>query len=97
MVIQSWNRNWNELSNYFQYSYRIRKLIYTNNAVEGFHRQIRKVTKTKGNFPNDMALLKLVYLATQKIEEKWTKPLANWALTISQLSIIFKERLNDRL
>ena len=63
LVIQSWQNNWNELSAYFQYDKSIRKIIYTTNAVEGFHRQIRKVTKTKGAFPTDMSLLKLVYLA----------------------------------
>ena len=65
LVIQSWQNNWNELSAYFQYDKSIRKIIYTTNAVEGFHRQIRKVTKTKGAFPTDMSLLKLVYLARE--------------------------------
>ena len=72
VVIESWQRNWEQLSQYFQYTEPIRKIIYTTNAVEGFHRQIRKVTKTKGAFTNDMALLKLVYLATKNIEKKWT-------------------------
>ena len=79
IVIKSWNSNWDKLSTYFQYTASIRKLIYTTNAVEGFHRQVRKVTKTKGAFPNDMALLKLIYLASRNIEKKWTKPLPNWA------------------
>lgn len=61
IVIKSWNNNWDKLSTYFQYDEYVRKLIYTTNAVEGFHRQVRKVTKTKGAFPNDMALLKLIY------------------------------------
>ncbi|TAG39674.1 MAG: IS256 family transposase, partial [Cytophagia bacterium] len=60
---------------------------------EGYHRQIRKVTKTKGAFTSDMALLKLIYLTTKNIEKKWTKPLANWSVTVSQLSIIFGDRL----
>ena len=81
-VLSSWNRNWDRLSNYFQYSYRIRKLIYTTNPVEGFHRQVRKITKTKGNFTADMALLKLVYLAVKNIEQKWTQPLQKWSLTM---------------
>ena len=62
-------------------------------TIEGFHRQIRKVTKTKGAFTNDMALLKLVYLASQRIAEKWTMPLQNLGLTMQQLSILFEERL----
>lgn len=61
--------------------------------MEGFHRQIRKVTKTKGAFTNDMALLKLVYLATKNIEKKWTSPLQNWGLTIQQLCIKFENRI----
>jgi putative transposase len=94
VVIESWNRNWEELSQYFEYTEPIRKIIYTTNAVEGFHRQVRKVTKTKGAFTNDMALLKLVYLATKNIEKKWTSPLHNWCLTIQQLYIKFGDRIS---
>ncbi|NLU96303.1 IS256 family transposase [Chitinophaga sp. Ak27] len=97
VVIDSWRRNWDKLSTYFQYSEAIRRLIYTTNTIEGFHRQVRKVTKTKGAFTSDMALLKLIYLATQNIQKKWTQPLQNWSLTVSQLSIIFGERLKLRL
>ena len=93
IVIQSWENNWEKLTTYFQYTAPIRKLIYTTNAVEGYHRQIRKVTKTKGAFPSDMALLKLVYLATKNIEKKWTSPLQNWSLTVQQLAIKFGDRL----
>ena len=92
-VIKSWRTNWENLSTYFQYDTHIRRTIYTTNPVEGYHRQIRKVTKTKGPFPNDMALLKLLYLATQNIHEKWTQPVQNWALTIQQLKIRFGERM----
>lgn len=83
VVIDSWKRNWNKLTTYFQYSAGIRKLIYTTNTIEGFHRQVRKITKTKGAFPSDIALLKLIYLASQNIQKKWTQPLQNWGLTIS--------------
>ena len=93
VVIESWQNNWEELSQYFQYTPPIRKIIYTTNAVEGYHRQIRKVTKTKGAFTNDMALLKLVYLATRNIEKKWTSPLQNWSLTVQQLYIKFGDRI----
>ena len=93
IVIKSWRNNWHKLSTFFKYAADIRRMIYTTNTIEGFHRQIRKVTKTKGAFTNDMALLKLVYLASQRIAEKWTMPLQNWALTIQQLSIIFEGRL----
>lgn len=94
VVIESWQRNWEQLSQYFQYTEPIRKIIYTTNAVEGFHRQVRKVTKTKGAFTSDMALLKLVYLATKNIERKWTSPLHNWSLTVQQLYIKFGDRID---
>jgi putative transposase len=93
IVIESWQRNWEELSQYFEFTEPIRRIIYTTNAVEGFHRQVRKVTKTKGAFVNDMALLKLVYLATKNIEKKWTSPLHNWSLIIQQLYIKFGQRI----
>ena len=93
VVITSWNNNWHKLSTYFKYTVDIRKLIYTTNTIEGFHRQVRKVTKNKAAFTSDMALLKLIYLAQRNISKKWTQPLHNWSLTVSQLSIIFGERL----
>lgn len=93
IVIKSWRNNWHKLSTFFKYTADIRRLIYTTNTIEGFHRQIRKVTKTKGAFTNDMALLKLVYLASQRIEQKWTMPLQNWSLTMQQLCIMFEGRM----
>lgn len=93
VVIKSWQTNWHKLSTYFAYDEQIRRLIYTTNAVEGFHRQVRKITKTKGAFPNDMALLKLIYLAVENISRKWTSPLQNWALTAQQLHIKFGDRM----
>jgi len=92
IVIKSWRENWDRLSNYFQFTAGIRRLIYTTNAVEGYHRQIRKVTKNKGVFPNDTALEKLVYLAYRNIRKKWTMPIANWAIIAGQLSIRFGDR-----
>jgi transposase-like protein len=97
VVIDSWHRNGSKLTTYFKYPADIRTLIYTTNAIEGFHRQIRKVTKTKAAFTSDMALLKLIYLATINIQKKWTQPLKNWSLTISQLSIIFGGRIKLEL
>jgi putative transposase len=93
IVLNSWRNNWHKLSTYFDYNPEIRRLIYTTNPIEGFHRQVRKVTKTKGAFPTDMALLKLVYLATKRIEQKWTSPLHNWSLTVQQLAIKFGNRM----
>lgn len=94
IVIKSWQDNWHKLSTYFKYTADIRRIIYTTNTVEGFHRQVRKVTKTKGAFPNDDALLKLVYLAYRNARKKWTQPLQNWSLTVSQLAIHFEGRLS---
>lgn len=93
VVIESWERNWEELSTYFEYTEPIRRIIYTTNAVEGFHRQVRKVTKTKGAFTSDMALQKLVYLSVKNIQKKWTSPLQNWSLTIQQFYIKFGKRI----
>ena len=93
VVIESWQRNWEKLTTYFSYPEAIRRLIYTTNTIEGYHRQIRKVTKTKGAFTSDMSLLKLIYLATENIQKKWTMPLSNWSITVSQLSIIFGDRV----
>jgi len=91
IVIKSWRNNWHKLSTYFKYTEHIRKLIYTTNMVEGFHRQVRKVTKTKGAFTSDMALLKLIYIATMQIMKKWTMPRQEWGLTVQQLAIHFGE------
>lgn len=92
-VIQSWRRNWNRLSNYFKYPQPIRTLIYTTNTVEGYHRMVRKITKSKGAFTSDMAMLKLVYLATTNFQNKWNSPLRDWPDIYNQLSIYFEERI----
>ena len=97
IVLKSWHDNWEELTIFYQYDEHIRKIIYTTNAVEGFHRQIRKVTKTKGAFPTDMALMKLIYLATENISKKWTQPIPNWGLTIQQFCIKFGDRMKIEL
>ena len=73
-------------------NFNIRRLIYTTNTVEGYHRQVRKVTKTKGVFTSDDSLIKLVYLAYRNIRKKWTMPLANWSLIAQQLCIRFENR-----
>ncbi len=92
-VLESWRNNWSKLTTYFRYDAMVRKLIYTTNTIEGYHRQIRKVTKTKGAFTSDMALLKLMYLAHNNIKQKWTMPLANWGQTAQKLAIWFPERM----
>ena len=97
IVINSWKNNWDELSAYFQYTEPIRRIIYTTNTIEGFNRQIRKITKTKGGFNNDDSLKKLVYLVYKNISKKWQKSIPNWAEIISQFAIIFQERLEPYL
>ena len=97
MVIKSWQTKWDFLSAYFKYSAEIRRLIYTTNAIEGFHRQVRKYTKSKGAFTSEGALVKLIYCAYQRIRQKWNQPIHNWALVISQLDIYFDGRLKIEL
>lgn len=93
-VFKSWHNNWENLSAFFAYPEEIRKVMYTTNIIEGFHRQVRKITKTKGAFNSDMALLKLVYMATMNMVEKWSQPINNWGPIASKLYIIFGERAN---
>lgn len=93
LVIDSWYRNWSKLSTYFKYDPEIRKMIYTTNTIEGLHRQFRKVSKNKGAFPNDEALLKLLYLAHKDISRKWTAPLTNWKQIAQRLCIWFPDRM----
>ena len=97
IVIKSWRKKWPNLSVYFKYPADIRRVIYTTNAIEAVHRQFRKLTKTKGAFPNENSLLKLLYMGIQNASKKWTMPLQNWNLTLSQLSIYFEGRLDDVL
>ena len=97
LVIKSWRRKWANLSVYFKYPPDIRRVIYTTNAIEAVHRQFRKLTKTKGAFPNENSLFKLLYMGIQNASQKWTMPLQNWNLTLSQLSIYFEGRLDDVL
>lgn len=97
IVFQSWRNKWENLSVYFQYPADIRRVIYTTNVIESVHRQFRKLTKTKGAFPNDESLLKLLFMGIKNAEQKWTRPIQNWSLTISQLAIHFEGRLDNAL
>ena len=90
----SWRTNWANLSTYFKYPQEVRKLIYTTNAIEGFNRQLRKVTKSKSVFPTDDSLLKMLYLAMMDITKKWTGRRQDWGQIHSQLEIYFAERLD---
>jgi putative transposase len=97
IVIKSWRNNWERLSQYFKYPEDIRRIIYTTNTIEAVHRQFRKLTKTKGAFPSQNSLLKLLYMGIQNATKKWTMPIQNWSLTISQLAIFFEGRLDKEL
>lgn len=97
IVLNSWQNKWENLSVYFRYPADIRKVIYTTNIIESVHRQFRKLTKTKGGFPNENSLLKLLYMGIQNAQQKWTMPVWNWSLTISQLAIFFEGRLDKYL
>ncbi len=93
LAIKSWRKNWHEIATFFKYPPEIRKIIYTTNTIEGYHRQLRKVTKSKSIFPNDEALLKMLYLATKDVTGKWTTRIQNWGTILAQFSIYFEERL----
>ena len=93
IIVRSWEQNWLELTTYFSYPSEIRKLIYTTNIVESYHRQLRKVTKSKTAYPTDDALRKIIYLATMEISKKWTMPIRDWSSCISQFVIQFSDRL----
>lgn len=92
-ILRSWDTNWNELNTYFKYPQEVRRLIYTTNAVEGFHRMLRKFTKTKTVYPTDDAVRKSVYLSIQEISKKWSMPIRDWGIIIGQLMIFFEDRL----
>jgi len=91
-AITSWEENWENLSNYFEYPLELRKIIYTTNTIENLNRGIRKYTKTKTQFPNENAASKSIYLAVKNIEEAWIRPIPQWGLILNQYLIIFEHR-----
>ncbi len=97
IIIRSWENNWLELTAFFKFPYEIRKMIYTTNVIEGYHRYLRKVTKTKTAYPTDESLIKIVYLATVEASKKWTMPLRDWKTCVSQFAIYFGDRLEPEL
>lgn len=91
-AIRSWENNWTELSTFFDFPAEIRRLIYTTNTIEGYNRQLRKVTKNKTVFPTAKSVRKVLYLAHMNIRKKWSKPILNWAKIRNQLAIHFEGR-----
>ena len=94
-ISRSWRENWANLSTYFKYPQEVRRLIYTTNSIEGFNRQLRKVTKTRSVFPTDDSLFKMLYLAMVDITKKWTGRQRDWSVLYAQLSIYFAERMPE--
>ena len=94
-ISQSWRSNWANLSTYFKYPQEVRRLIYTTNAIEGFNRQLRKVTKAKSVFPTDDSLLKMLYLAMIDITKKWTGRRQDWSIIHAQMALYFAERMPE--
>jgi putative transposase len=92
-IVQSWRRNWERIIPFFDYPAEIRKVIYTTNAIESVNMSLRKVTKSRGSFPNDDALIKLYYLALRNISKKWTMPIQNWKAALNRFTIMFEERM----
>ncbi|MGO0059771.1 IS256 family transposase [Brevibacillus fluminis] len=96
LIVRSWQQNWGELATFFHYPPELRKLIYTTNMIESYHRQLRKVTKGKSIFPTDESLLKMLYLATMDVLRKWTGRVQNWGQILLQLTVYFPERVQVR-
>ncbi|HHX27337.1 MAG TPA: IS256 family transposase [Firmicutes bacterium] len=94
-AIKSWETHWLELTAFFKYPKEIRRIMYTTNTIESYHRRLRKVIKTKTAYPNDEALLKILYLATMDATKKWTQPLQDWGYITSQFTILFADRLRE--
>jgi transposase-like protein len=89
MIYQSWNTNWDDLSEFFNYPPEIRKAIYTTNAIESLNYQLRKVTRNRSTFVNDDAIFKIMYLALRNASKKWTMPIRNWGMALNQFAIEF--------
>lgn len=96
-AITNWETNWDVIRPFFQFSDDIRRIMYTTNIIEGLNRQFRKVTKSKSSFPNDVSLEKMLYLASQNVMKKWTQRYRNWDLVLSQLIVLYGDRLNQFL
>ncbi len=97
LAVGMWDRNWNRISAMYRFTEEIRRLIYTTNAIESIHRQFRKVSSPKSHFPDDISVLKMLYLSSIEITKKWTMRIPNWNKILAQLSIHFGERVSKYL
>lgn len=89
MIQRSWETHWNDLNEFFAYPQEIRRVIYTTNAIESLNASLRKVTKNRAAFPDDEAIIKIMYLALKKAAKKWTMPIQNWGQALHQFAILF--------
>ncbi|AEI39800.1 IS256 family transposase [Paenibacillus mucilaginosus] len=96
LIVKSWRQNWDELTTFFRYPAELRRLIYTTNMIESYHRQLRKVTKGKSIFPTDESLMKMLYLSTMDVLKKWTGRVQNWGQILLQLTVYYPERVEVR-
>jgi transposase-like protein len=94
LALRVWDRDWERISTMFRFTEEIRKLIYTTNAIESVHSQFRKVTRSKSQFPDDISVMKMLYLSSIEVSKKWTMRLPNWNRILAQLSIHFGERVS---
>ena len=96
-VVLSWKRNWSELATFFRYPEEIRRLIYTTNPIESLNSRVRKTVKGKNVFPTETALFKVLYLAVNEAEKRWTTRTRDWPKIMAQLSVYFQEKLTTYL
>jgi putative transposase len=93
MISRSWRSNWPRVIPFFAHPEEIRRVIYTTNAIESLNMSLRKVTKTRSSFPNDEAVLKLLYLALRNIAKRWTMPIHDWKAALNRFAIIYEDRM----
>ncbi|MCU0643542.1 MAG: transposase, partial [bacterium] len=94
MISKSWKNNWANLSEFYAYPPDIRRIIYTTNSIESLNFSLRKVTKNRAAFPNDDAILKIMYLALTNASKKWTMPIRDWGAALNQFAVYFEDRVS---
>ena len=96
-IAQAWRRQWTQVTPFFAYPPEVRRIIYTTNAIESLHMQLRKIVKNRGHFPNDEAATKLLYLALRNISKKWQMPNRTWKEAANQFAIMFGQRFTQQV